>query len=101
MATMADVRRIAWSLFWRSFLSSIACGFVAGAIVGFVIGFIGGFFGLRHEAIQVLSSVGGACLGLVASFLCLNFFLARSIGKEFKGKRLELAVVSPAGLQGE
>ena len=101
MATMADVRRIAWSLFWRSFLSSIACGFVGGAIVGLLIGFVGAVVGLRHDAIQSLSSVGGACVGLVASFLCLNFFLARSIGKEFKGKRLELAVVSPAGLQGE
>ncbi|RWM27739.1 MAG: hypothetical protein E5Y01_03670 [Mesorhizobium sp.] len=101
MATMADVRRIAWSLYWRSLLSSIACGFLAGAIFGFVVGFIGSVLGFHREGIQSVSTFGGACLGLVASFLCLNFFLAKSIGKEFRGKRLELAVVSRAGLQGE
>ncbi|QKC84000.1 hypothetical protein EB232_22510 [Mesorhizobium sp. NZP2077] len=98
MATMADVRGIAWSLYWRSFLSSIACGFLAGAFFGFVVGLTGGVFGVRLEVIRAMSTVGGACLGLAASFLCLNFFLARSIGMEFGGKRLELAVVRPAGL---
>ena len=90
MATMADVRRIVWSIYWKSVLASVVAGVIVGALIGFVLGFIaaatGGMTPNWVLAIQVCSGLGG----FIAGFLCLNFFVARAIGKNIAGKTLAL-----------
>ena len=94
---MRDVRRIAWHLFWRTTLASIVLGFVCGAVAGFLVGVVLGGFGVSIERIQLVATWAGMLAGLAVSFLALNFFLSRAIGKSIDGKRLELVSDGGAG----
>ncbi|MFK0691625.1 hypothetical protein ACFX5Q_25980 [Mesorhizobium sp. IMUNJ 23033] len=92
MATAKETRRIAWAIFWRAGLTGILLGFICGFVFGFVVSFIGAMAGVDRQLLQQISGWGGGILGLVASFLALNYFLAWSIGRPIGGRTLSLSV---------
>jgi hypothetical protein len=92
VATARETRRIAWAIFWRAGLTGIVLGFVSGFIFGFVINFVGTIAGVDRQLLYQMSAWGGGILGLVASFLAFNYFLAWSIGRPIGRKTLSLSV---------
>ena len=90
MASMGEMRRIAWYVFWRSAVAGLVLGFVLGFILGFVAGFLGYFAGFDRATTQTVSTWVGGLGGLAAAFQSLNFFFARAVGRAIGGKKLEL-----------
>ncbi|WOS64133.1 hypothetical protein [Sinorhizobium fredii] len=94
MATMAETRRIAWSIYWKSTLLCLLTGAVAGAVFGFIVGFVGALVGVRSEILAPVYTWGGAIAGMIAGFVAFNFVVAWTIGKSIGGRQLELAVAT-------
>jgi len=101
MATVVDVRRITWAIFWKLTLISLVGGFAAGAVVGFIIGFIAaivsGPTALATGPWPTIIRVSSGLVGLGVSFLALNYLLANSIGKQIGSKKLVLVDAFAAG----
>jgi hypothetical protein len=101
MATMAEVRRITWSIYWKCTLMSLVGGLIAGFVVGFIIGAIVGIVlgpaavatGPWPNVIRILSGLAGFGVG----YLALNYLLANSIGKQIGSKKLVLVDAFAAG----
>jgi Mg/Co/Ni transporter MgtE len=91
VATANETRRIAWAIFWRAGLTGILLGLVSGFVFGFVVSFTGAMVGRDRQLLQQISGWGGGILGLIASFLSLNYFIAWSIGRPIGGKTLSLS----------
>jgi F0F1-type ATP synthase assembly protein I len=101
MATMAEVRRITWSIYWKWMLISIiggfVAGFVAGALIGGVVGAVSGASAVKTEPWPSIIKIISGSLGFCVGFLTLNYLLARSIGKQIGSKKLVLVDAFTAG----
>lgn len=101
MATMDEVRRITWSIYWKLMLISLIGGFAAGAVVGFIIGFtaaiVSGSTALATAPWPTIIRVSSGLVGLGVSFLALNYLIANSIGKQIGSKKLVLVDAFAAG----
>jgi hypothetical protein len=94
MVTMADVRRITWSIFWKwsliALIGGFVAGFVVGATIGFAVGVVQGPDVVRMSPWPQVIQIFSFLFGLVVSFLTLNYLLANAIGKQIGGKKLVL-----------
>jgi|EndMetStandDraft_4_1072995.scaffolds.fasta_scaffold208891_2 hypothetical protein len=101
MTTMAEIRRITWSIFWKWTLIALIGGFVSGFVVGLVIGalvaIIAGPGAMAIGPWQNVISVISGLAGLFIGFLTLNYLLANSIGKQIGSKKLVLVDAFAAG----
>jgi ABC-type uncharacterized transport system fused permease/ATPase subunit len=86
------MRRIAWSIFWKFTLVTFPAALLVGAVLGGVVGFVGYLAGFDHESVILFAQILSAVAGLFVSFIVFTYFLARSIGRDIGGKRLELVV---------
>ncbi|WP_152534655.1 hypothetical protein [Martelella sp. AD-3] len=89
--SMKEIRGLSWWLFWRFTLSSLVGGYAASWVGGFVVGFAMALFGFNQDQIVTVTTALGWVIGLLFSFVCLNFFLARAVGRSFGGKTLNLS----------
>jgi len=75
--TWGRVASVWWLLAWRGVLG----GLLIGAAVGFVIGLVGFFAGLSLEAINLLSTVAGAAVGLLWALVVVRMALKKQYGE--------------------
>jgi hypothetical protein len=92
---MAEMRKVAWFIFWRFTIGAVIAGFLSGAIFGLIVGFIGAFTGHAGE-VAAISGWGGAILGLIASFFVMNWVLTHAVGRPIGGHELRLVAVARA-----
>ena len=90
MANVESLMRITWSIYWKHILSTILVGVVWTIVSGLFIGLIGSLLRLSEEASILIRMATQLVAVFAASFFTLNYFLAESIGKNIRGKRLEL-----------
>jgi len=90
---MSEMRGVTWFVFWRFAILAFLAGLLSGGVFGFVVGLVGAFSG-SPEVARPVASIGGAVLGLIASFIVLNWVLARAVGRPIGGRELRLVVVS-------
>ena len=94
MAGMKDVRRIAWAIFWRASLAALVVGTLGGGVWGVAAGVVGTVAGVPKETLQPIVKWGGGGIGVAASILSFNYFVAWAIGRTIGQKRLELVDAS-------
>jgi hypothetical protein len=101
MASMSEIRRITWSIYWKWSILALVSGFIAGLVIGFVIGaVVAGVSGPAAVVTgpwPVVIRVLSALSGFAAGFLTLNYLLANAIGKQIGSKRLVLIDAFAAG----
>ncbi|MEM1317198.1 MAG: hypothetical protein AAGF29_02910 [Pseudomonadota bacterium] len=91
MASMGEIRRIAWSIFWKWGLTF----FIANLVLGFVwtqfLSAIGPEI-LLTSGVGTLTVLGlvNTAISIVIAFYLLNYFLAATIGERIGEQRLEL-----------
>ena len=96
MATMREVRGLAWSIFWKYLLVSVVGSLFAGGVFGFSVGFVGAMAHIGDQPSRaVAAQIAGGAVGLIVSFLALNFFLASAIGRRYGERTLRFDVAGP------
>jgi hypothetical protein len=90
MTNVESLMRITWSIYWKHILTTMLVGIVWTVISGLFLGLIENLFRLSDEASILVRAATQLVVVLAASFFTLNYFLAESIGKNVRGKRLEL-----------
>lgn len=95
MADVESLMPITWSIYWKHLLSTALVVLVWTFISGFFIALVGGLFQLSDQALELTRMAVQLVIVLGASFFTLNYFLSASIGKNIRGKRLELVSKIP------
>ena len=92
-ATMAQVRALAWSIFWKWLVVAGIAGLVAGLGWGFLMALISR--GWSYSMQYWVLTIGGWIIGLTISFYVFNYFFAQAIGTRMGGRTLKFEADPP------
>lgn len=78
-ASMKDLRKITWFVFWRYTIASMLVGNLLIVISKFIIEFIGNLFGFDKELLHLISAIFGLLSAVVGLFFVLNYILSKAV----------------------
>ncbi|MEO5322785.1 hypothetical protein PV773_05615 [Mesorhizobium sp. CC13] len=90
MVPLSEIWGVAWSIFWKTILAGIVLGMVINGVLSLFLPALLFSTGMEEQTVFNVVVYVAYAISFVAYFLVFSIVLANSLGRDVRGKRLEL-----------